>query len=52
MSNVLWLIVALLLLFWVFGLAVGNLGQLVWIALVVAVIIAIYNLLTRGRATY
>ncbi len=52
LSGLLWLIVVLLLLFWIFGLFVGNLGQLVWIALVVAIILAIYDIVTRGRATY
>lgn len=43
---------ALLLLFWLFGLVVGNLGQIIWVALVIAVALIIYNLLTRGTATY
>lgn len=50
MPAILWAIVVILLLFWLFGLVVGNLGNLVWIALVVALAIAIYNLLVGRRA--
>ena len=52
LAGFLWLLVVLLVLFWIFGLFVANLSQLVWIALAVAVILAIYNLLRRGRITY
>ena len=50
MPAILWAIVLILILFWIFGLAV-NLGTFVWLALVVALGIALYNLLT-GRAAY
>ncbi len=51
MSRILWAIVVILLLFWLFGLFVGNLGSILWVALVIAVAIALYNLLV-GRAAY
>jgi hypothetical protein len=47
----LWILVVLLLLFWLFGATVANLGAIVHLILVVAVILVVYNLLTRGRAT-
>lgn len=50
MSSILWAIIVLLVVFWLFGAFVANLGDIVWLALVVAVILLIYNLLTRGRA--
>jgi len=49
LTTILWIIVALLVIFWIVGLGV-NLGSLVWIALAAAVILAIVALLTRGRA--
>ncbi len=47
----LWMLVVLLLLFWLLGAFVANLGAIVHLVLVVAVIVVVYNLLTRGRAT-
>ncbi len=47
----LWGLVAILLLFWLFGATVANLGGIIHVVLVVAVIVIVYNLLTRGRAT-
>lgn len=51
MSAILWAIVVILLLFWLFGLFIGNLGNILWVALVLAVAIALYNLLI-GRTAY
>jgi hypothetical protein len=47
----LWMLVVLLLLFWLFGAFVANLGAIVHLVLVAAIILVVYNLLTRGRAT-
>ena len=47
----LWLLVVLLLLFWALGAFVANVGAFIHILLVVAVIVIVYNLLFRGRAT-
>ena len=51
LSTILWTIIVLLLIFWLVGLVVGNLGSIVWVALVIAIALLLYNLLTRGRAT-
>jgi len=48
--SILWFIVAALVIFWIIGFFFANLGSLVWIALVVAAIILVFNLLYRGRA--
>lgn len=47
----LWLLVVLLLLLWVGGFSLQVAGSLIHLLLVLAIIIAIYNLIvTRGRA--
>ncbi len=51
LEAILWLIVVALVVFWIIGFFFANLGGLVWIALVIAAIIVVWNLLTRGRAT-
>lgn len=51
LSTILWIIVVLLLIFWVVGAFFASLGELVWIALVVAAILIVYNLLAGGRRT-
>ena len=48
-ATVLWGLVVLLLVFWVFGAFVANLGSIVHLVLVVAVILIVYNLVTRGK---
>jgi Family of unknown function (DUF5670) len=46
----LWLLVVLLLLFWVGGFTLNVAGSLIHLLLVLAIIVAIYNLLvSRGR---
>jgi len=50
LSSVIWAIIVLLVLFWLFGAFVANLGDIVWLALVIAAILLVWNLLTRGRA--
>jgi hypothetical protein len=47
----LWAIVVLLLLLWIGGFAMNVAGGLIHLLLVLAIIVAIYNLIaTRGRA--
>jgi hypothetical protein len=47
----LWAIVVLLLLLWIGGFALNVAGGLIHLLLVLAIIVAIYNLVvTRGRA--
>jgi len=50
MVSLLWTIAVILFLFWIAGLVLHFAGGLIYIALVVAVVIAIFNLLT-GRRT-
>jgi hypothetical protein len=51
LSNVLWAVIVLLVVLWLFGWLVGNLGSFVHLILVLAVIVLLYNLFTgtRGR---
>jgi hypothetical protein len=45
----LWALVVLLLLLWFGGFALNVAGSLIHLLLVVAIVVAIYNLVTRGR---
>jgi hypothetical protein len=47
----LWTIVVILVVLWLLGAFVGNLGSIVHLLLVVAVIVVVYNLLTGRRTT-
>jgi hypothetical protein len=47
----LWTLVAILVVLWLLGAFVGNLGSIVHLLLVVAVIVVVYNLLTGRRTT-
>jgi hypothetical protein len=47
----LWVLVVLLLLLWIGGFTLNVAGSLIHLLLVLAIIVAIYNLIaTRGRA--
>jgi hypothetical protein len=47
----LWALVVLLLLLWIGGFTLNVAGSLIHLLLVIAIIVAIYNLIvTRGRA--
>ena len=47
----LWILVVLLLLLWLGGFTLNVAGSLIHLLLVIAIIVAIYNLIvTRGRA--
>lgn len=48
---VLWTVVVILLVLWLLGAFVANVGSLVHVLLVIAVVVIIYNLITRGKAT-
>ena len=48
MAGILWAIIVILFLFWIFGFFLAHLGGLIHIAIVVAIILLIYNLVT-GR---
>ena len=49
-SNSLWSIVAALVVLWLLGFFVANLGNLMHLLLVLAVIVLIWNLVTGRRA--
>ena len=51
LGSLLWTIVVILVILWLLGLIFHIAGGFVWILLVVAAIVLIYNLLTRSRAT-
>ena len=50
MPSILWLLVILLLLAWVGGFAL-NLGSLIHLLLVLALVVAVFNLISGRRAT-
>jgi hypothetical protein len=50
MPTILWIIVVLLLLGWVGGFAL-NVGSLIHLLLVLALLVALYNLFTGRRVT-
>jgi len=47
----LWTVAVILVVLWLLGFFVASLGSLIHVLLVIAVIVVIYNLLFRGRAT-
>ena len=51
MQNLLWTVIMVLVILWVLGLVTSFGGPLIHAVLVVAVIILIYNLVTKGKAT-
>ena len=50
MAGILWAILVIVLILWLLGWTVANLGSLIHLLLVVALIILIYNLITGRRA--
>ncbi len=48
MANLLWIIVAILLIFWLLGLFVAHLGTIVWLLLVLAIIAAVISVFSGG----
>ena len=46
----LWTVVVILVGLWLLGAFVANVGSLIHVLLVIAAIVLIYNLITRGRA--
>ncbi len=49
MSNFVWTIAGILIVLWLLGFLVGNVGSLIHILLVIAVILIVFNLFTRAR---
>ena len=51
MANLLWTVVVVLFVLWLLGFVLHFGGGLIHIVLVVAVILVVYNIVTKGRAT-
>ena len=49
-SNLVWLLVVVLVIAWLLGLTVFNLGNIVHLLLVLIVLAVIYNVVTGRRA--
>ena len=50
LANILWAVVVILVILWLLGWLVGNIGPFVHILIVIAVIVLLYNLFVGGRA--
>ena len=50
MASLLWTIIVVMFVLWLLGFALHIGGGLIHLALVVALILVVVNLLTRGRA--
>ena len=51
LGSILWAIVVVLVVLWLLGFLLFHAGGLIHILLVIALIVLIYNLITRSRAT-
>lgn len=51
LGSILWTIVVVLVVLWLLGLIVHIGGGLIHLLLIVALIVLIYNLITRSRTT-
>ena len=51
MANAIWTIIVVLFVLWLLGFVMHFGGNLIHIALVIAVILVVYNLVTKGKAT-
>jgi len=51
MANLLWTVLVVLFVLWLLGFALNFGGALIHLLLVAAVIILVYNLVTKGKAT-
>ena len=49
LANLLWVVVAILVILWLLGWLVWNLGAFIHILIVIAVIVLLYNLLVGTR---
>ena len=51
MANLIWTVIVVLSVLWLLGFVLHFGGGLIHTVLVVAVILVVYNLLTKGKAT-
>jgi hypothetical protein len=49
LANVLWAVVVILFVLWLLGWLVGNVGSLIHLLLVIAVVVLLYNLFVGMR---
>jgi hypothetical protein len=49
LANVLWAVVVILVVLWLLGWLVGNVGSFIHVLLVIAVLVLLYNLLVGMR---
>ena len=49
MAGILWAIITVLFILWLVGFAVFHLGAIVHLLLVIAVVMVIYNVITKGK---
>jgi predicted membrane metal-binding protein len=49
MTNILWAVIVILLVLWLLGWLVGNVGSFIHLLLVIAVVVLLYNLLVGTR---
>ena len=50
LANILWAVIVILVILWLLGWLVGNIGPFIHILLIIAVIVLLYNLFVGGRA--
>ena len=51
MTNLLWTVITVLFILWLLGFVMSFGGPLIHLILAVAVIILVFNLVTKGKAT-
>ena len=51
MANLIWTVIVVLFVLWVLGLVFAIGGGLIHTLLVVALVLVVFNLVTKGRAT-
>lgn len=51
MNNLLWTVITVLVVLWLLGMVTSFGGPLIHLVLVVAVVVLVFNLLTKGKAT-
>ena len=52
LANILWLVVAVIVVLWLIGLVTRVAGNLIHLLLIVALIVIVYNLISGRRAAY
>jgi hypothetical protein len=51
MVNLIWTVIVVLFVLWLLGFVMAIGGPLIHLVLVVAVVLLVFNLVTKGRAT-